>query len=44
MGAAGRARALARFGWGRAAAEMLRVLRPALPGGAAGEAGEARTA
>jgi glycosyltransferase involved in cell wall biosynthesis len=28
MGAAGRARALSRYGWGRAAAEMLRVLRP----------------
>jgi glycosyltransferase involved in cell wall biosynthesis len=37
MGAAGRARALARFGWERAAAAMLPVLQPA-PGAAADEA------
>lgn len=31
MGAAGRARALGRFGWDRAAARMLAVMRPARP-------------
>lgn len=35
MGAAGRARALRRFGWDRVAARMLEVLRPAGPSAAA---------